>query len=160
VADENSYSLSEAASDAERRWEVCERECQEQFEELTLLQTRGSKLCYAIVGPPQMRNHLSEGMRLAALRHIEMVGELATLWAAVSSAAELALGRSPNEIFRVEVVGELVAEFQRLEEQRSWLERPVMRICDMLHGPPPSRARLADRLDEATGELRALLAAR
>jgi hypothetical protein len=29
----------------------------------------------------------------------------------VSSAVESALGRSPDEIFRVEVMGELVAEF-------------------------------------------------
>jgi hypothetical protein len=44
-------------------------------------------------------------MQLAALRHTEVVVE------AVSSTVELALGRSPNEVFRVEVVGELVAKF-------------------------------------------------
>jgi hypothetical protein len=32
--------------------EVSEREHREQFEELTLLQTRGSELCHSIVGPP------------------------------------------------------------------------------------------------------------
>jgi hypothetical protein len=42
--------------------------------------------------------------------------ELATLWAVVSSAMELALGRSPDKTFQVEVVDELVAEFQKLEE--------------------------------------------
>jgi hypothetical protein len=89
---------------------VSERERQEQFEELTLLQTRGSELCHAIVGTPRVRNHFSEGMQLAALRHTEVAGELAT-WAAMSSTVELALGRSPNEVFRVEVVGELVAKF-------------------------------------------------
>jgi hypothetical protein len=90
---------------------VSKRERQEQFEELTLLQTRGSELCHTIVGPPRVRNHLLEGMRLAALCHIEMDGELASLQAAVSSIAESALGRSPDEVFHMEVVGELVAGF-------------------------------------------------
>jgi hypothetical protein len=116
VAEENSHGLSDAVADAEHWWEVSERERREQFEELTLLQTRGSELCHAIIGPPQMTNHLSEGMRLATLHHTEMVEQLAALQAAASSIVELAVGRSPNEIFRVEVVGELVAEFRRLEE--------------------------------------------
>jgi hypothetical protein len=60
----------------------------------------------------------------------------------------------------MEVVGELVAEFQKLEKQCSWLEQPTVRIYDLLLGPPPSRARLANRLDEATGQLRVELAAR
>jgi hypothetical protein len=34
-----------------------------------------------------------------------------------------------------------------------------MRICDLLLGPPPDRARLADRMDEAVGQLRVELAA-
>jgi hypothetical protein len=84
-----------------------------------------------------VRNHLSEGMRLATLRYTEMARELAMLWSVVSSVVESTLGRSPNEIFHVEVVGELIAEFQRLEEQRSWLERPAARIWDLLLGPPP-----------------------
>jgi hypothetical protein len=58
-----------------------------------------------------VRNHLSEGIQIATLRHTEMAGELATLWAIVSSAIELALALSPDEIFWVFVVGELVAEF-------------------------------------------------
>jgi hypothetical protein len=49
------------------------------------------------------------------------------------------LGRSPNENFHVEVVDELVAEFQRLEERISWLERSAVRIYDLLIGPPTSR---------------------
>jgi hypothetical protein len=32
-------------------WEVSERECVAQFEEVTLLQTQGSELCHADVGP-------------------------------------------------------------------------------------------------------------
>jgi hypothetical protein len=70
------------------QWEVSESECWEQFEELTLLQTRGSELCLAIVSPPSVWNHLSEGMWVAALCHTKMAGELAALWAAVSSAGE------------------------------------------------------------------------
>jgi hypothetical protein len=45
---------------------VSERECQEQFEELNLLQTSGFELCLAIVGNTRVRNLLSEGMWLAA----------------------------------------------------------------------------------------------
>jgi hypothetical protein len=68
----------------------------------------------------------------------------------VSSAVESALGHSPNETFHMEVVGELVMKFQKLEEWHSQLERPAMRICDLLLRPPLGRARLADHLDEAT----------
>jgi hypothetical protein len=53
-------------------------------------------------------------MRLAALRHTEMVGELAVLRAAVSSATKFVLGCSPSDTFRVEVEGELAAEFQKM----------------------------------------------
>jgi hypothetical protein len=52
-------------------------------------------------------------MRVAILHHTEMVGELARLRVALSSTAELLLGRPPNETFRVEVTKELVAKFQR-----------------------------------------------
>jgi hypothetical protein len=54
----------------------------------------------------------------------------------------------------VEVVSKLVAEFQRLEEWCSRLEWPTVRICDLLLGPPPGRARLGDRLVEATEQHR------
>jgi hypothetical protein len=37
LAEENSHGLSDAASNAEHRWEVSEREWREQFDELTLL---------------------------------------------------------------------------------------------------------------------------
>jgi hypothetical protein len=104
-------SLLEGELVVERVREASERERREQFEELTLLQTQGSELCHVIIDPPQTRHHLSEGMRLAALRHTEMAGELAVLWAAVSSATESVLGRSPNNTFRLEVVGELAIEF-------------------------------------------------
>jgi hypothetical protein len=90
---------------AERRSrEVSERGHQEQFEELTLLWTGGSELCHTIIGPPWVRHHLTEGMRLVALHHTKMAGELAVLRAAVSATAESVLGRSPSDTFRVGVV--------------------------------------------------------
>jgi hypothetical protein len=45
-----------------------------------------------------------------------MVRELVVIWVAMSSTAKFMLGRSPNETFQVEVVDELVAEFQKQEE--------------------------------------------
>jgi hypothetical protein len=57
-------------------------------------------------------------MQLVTLCHTEMAGELAALYVVVYSAAESALGCSPNDTFRLEVVGELVAKFHRLEEWR------------------------------------------
>jgi hypothetical protein len=96
--------------------EVSERERQEQFEELTLLQTQGSKLCHAIIGPQCVRDNLSEGMGLVALRYTKMPIELALLRAGVSSAMESMLGRSPSDTFQVEVVGELDAEFYKMED--------------------------------------------
>jgi hypothetical protein len=91
--------------------EVFEKERQAQFEEPTILQTWGSELCHAIVGPPRARHHLSKGMRLAALHHTEMVEEFAVLRMLVSSDAESVHGLSPNDGFHVEIVGMLAAEF-------------------------------------------------
>jgi hypothetical protein len=79
-------------------------------------------------------------MWLVALRHIEMAGELAVLRVAVSSAVKLVLGLSPSDTFHVEVVGELAAEFQKMEDRHSQLERPTMMICDLLPRPPTGRA--------------------
>jgi hypothetical protein len=62
VAEENSHGLYDKVVNAERGWKVSERERWEQFEELTLLQAWGFELCHSIVGAPQVRNHLSEGM--------------------------------------------------------------------------------------------------
>jgi hypothetical protein len=53
-----------------------------------------------------------------------------------------------------------LTEFQKLEERCSRLKQPGARICDLLLGPPYSQARLANRLDEAAGQLGAKLAAR
>jgi hypothetical protein len=50
-------------------------------------------------------------MRLAAIHHTKMVKELAVLRAAMSSTAELVLGRSCSDTFSVEVVGELAIKF-------------------------------------------------
>jgi hypothetical protein len=44
-----------------RAQETSKREHRACFEELTLLQTRNSELCHAIVGPPQAK-HLFEGI--------------------------------------------------------------------------------------------------
>jgi hypothetical protein len=50
----------------------------------------------------------------------------------VSSTMELVLGCSPDDTLLVEVMDELVAEFQRLEELCSRLEHPDTSICDLL----------------------------
>jgi hypothetical protein len=80
------------------------------------VQTHGSELCLAIVGPSRVRNLLSERMRDTALCHTEMVRDPVVLQVVVTSTAESVLGRLPNETFRVQVMGELVAKFWRLEE--------------------------------------------
>jgi hypothetical protein len=103
---------------------------------------------------------MSEGLRLAALHHTEVARELAVFWAAVSSTGESVLGRSPSNNARAEVVGELVIEFQKVEELRSKLQWPTARMCNLLLRPPPGRAWLADRLDEAEWQLRVELVAR
>jgi hypothetical protein len=69
-------TILEALAEERQAWEASEKEHQEHFMELTLLHTRGSELCHAIVNPPRAR-HMSKGMRLAALRHTGMAGELA-----------------------------------------------------------------------------------
>jgi hypothetical protein len=81
-------------------------------QELTLLQTRGFELCLAIVGSPMVQDHLSEGMRSVAVYHTEMVGQRAALWVVVSSVMQSMLRHSPNDTFQVEVVDEVVIEFQ------------------------------------------------
>jgi hypothetical protein len=91
-----------------------------------------------------VRNHLLEGKRIAALCHTKMARDPASLQVVVSSTVELVLGCSCDETFWVEVVGELLAKFWKLEERCSWLEHHGTRICDLLLGRPPSRARLGD----------------
>jgi hypothetical protein len=49
-------------------------------------------------------------MRLVALYHTEMAGELTAFWA-MSSAVKLVLGCSPSDTSNAEVVGDLVTEF-------------------------------------------------
>jgi hypothetical protein len=53
---------------------------------------------------------------------------------------EFVLGRSPNEIFWVEIAEVLVAKFRRLEELCSRLEQPSSRICDLHLGPSLGQA--------------------
>jgi hypothetical protein len=68
-------------------------------------------MCQSIVGPLRVKSHLSEGMQIATICHVEMAEKVAALRAAVSSAAEFMLGRSPTKAFKVEVVDKLAAEF-------------------------------------------------
>jgi hypothetical protein len=72
--------------------------------------------------------------------HTEMAGELATLQVAVTSAVELVLGCLPDETFLVEITDELVAQFRKLEELCSQLERPSVMIYDLLLILPPDQA--------------------
>jgi hypothetical protein len=73
-------------------------------------------------------------MRLATLHHNEMVWEIATFQAAVSSTTESVLGRSPNNIAHAEVVGVLVSELHRVDGRLSKHERPATKICEILVG--------------------------
>jgi hypothetical protein len=61
---------------------------------------------------------------------------------------------SPGNTAHVEVVNKLVAKFQKVETCSSKLKWPTVRICDLLLGPPPGWAWLADCLDEATAWLK------
>jgi hypothetical protein len=99
------------AADADRRREEAERECRELVRELTLLQTRGSELCQAIVSPPMGRGQLLEGMWIATVRHTEMVEQLTALWTVVSSTVQSVLGCSPTEGFWVDILDDLLVEF-------------------------------------------------
>jgi hypothetical protein len=116
---------------------------------------------WAVTDIPQYPGYITrtEGMRHVALHHTLMAGELVTLRAAVSSTPESALGCSPDDTFCVEVVGALVAKFQKLEERCSRFERPAVRIYDQLLGPPSGQNQLADHLDEDTVQLGVKLAA-
>jgi hypothetical protein len=58
----------------------------------------------------------------------------------VSTSAESVLGHSPSDTFRVEVVSELAAKFQKMEDWPQQLEWPATRIYDVLVRLPPSRA--------------------
>jgi hypothetical protein len=51
----------------------------------------------------------------------------------------------------VEVMNEVTAKFQELEELCSRLKGPGGRICSLLLGPSPGHARWVDRLEEAAG---------
>jgi hypothetical protein len=56
-------------------------------------------------------------MRLAALHHTEMVVELTMLRVAVSTAVESVLWCSPRDTFHIEVVSDLAAKFQKMEDR-------------------------------------------
>jgi hypothetical protein len=79
VAEDKFHSLYDTSAHGAWRLVVSEMECQEQFEEHSLLRAWGVELCLAIVGPSQVRSHLSARMQVTAICQTEMVGELATL---------------------------------------------------------------------------------
>jgi hypothetical protein len=58
----------------------------------------------------------------------------------------------------VEVMNELTANFQKLEQLFSQLEGPGMRIYSLLLGPPSGQARWADHLGEVAGRVEAAMA--
>jgi hypothetical protein len=89
---------SDAVADVEHRWEVSERERQGKFEEL-ISQELGLRGVPCQCRPPQVRNHLLEGMQLAALRHSKIAEELAMLQAVGSSLMESVLRCSPDDNF-------------------------------------------------------------
>jgi hypothetical protein len=89
-----------------------------------------------------------------------MARELVALWAAVTTTVESVLGRLPSDSLCLEVATELATKFQKAGDHHSWHEWPAVRIYDLLLGPPPSQAWLADRLDEAVRQLRVELATR
>jgi hypothetical protein len=89
-----------------------------------------------------------------------MTGELIVLWVAVSSTVESIFGCLPGETFRMQVMGEVVAKFQRLEELCLRPGQLGTRICDLLLDPPLGQARWVDRVDEAIGWLAVELVAR
>jgi hypothetical protein len=79
-------------------------------------------------------------MWAATLRHTEMARELTAVQSAVSSAAELVLANSPNETSWVELMNDMVTQFQRLEELCSRLLGPGAMICALLLGLPLNQA--------------------
>jgi hypothetical protein len=72
MAEANHQGFFDRAADIDRQWEDAEKQCQDLVQELTLLQTRESELCLAIVGLPRVWGHLFEGMRIAIICHTEM----------------------------------------------------------------------------------------
>jgi hypothetical protein len=97
----------------------------------------------------------SEGMRIATVCHTEMAGQLATLWAAVSSTAQTVLRRSRTKAFWVNVVEGMIAEFQEQAKRHLCLKNSSMRICNVILGTPFNQVRLTDRLEEAIGQIQA-----
>jgi hypothetical protein len=143
--------LSSSLAEGAQRLIAYEMEHREQFEELFLLRSRGIELCLSIIVPLQLMSPLPLRMRAAALYHARVVEVLIVLRAVVSSVTELVLGHSHSGTFRVEVMNELTAKFQELEELCSRLKGPGGRIYSLLLGPSPGHARWVDRLEEAAG---------
>jgi hypothetical protein len=96
VTEEKVRSLSSSSTKGARRLVSFEMERREQFKKLSLLWAWGTELCLTIISSSQVKSPLPVKMWDAALCHTVVVGELTTLRTAVSSAAELMLGCSPD----------------------------------------------------------------
>jgi hypothetical protein len=81
VAEDKLHSLTDASADGMRWIVASEMERQEQYNEFSLLQAWGAKLCLTIIGPTQVKSPLSVRMRAAALRHAGVVREPSTMLA-------------------------------------------------------------------------------
>jgi hypothetical protein len=64
-------------------------------------------------------------------------------------------GCPPTDAFGMDVVEEMLIEFQEQEERRSRLEKSGVRIRDLILGPSSSRVWLVDCLEEVIRHLRA-----
>jgi hypothetical protein len=82
-----------------------------------------------------------------------MAGQFATLQVLVSFTAQSMLGRSPTEAFRLDVLEEMLTEFQEQAEQRHRLKSSGIRICDLILELPSGQVRLANRVDEVLRRL-------
>jgi hypothetical protein len=98
MAKEKLMGLPDRVVDAKHWQEEAERQCATVAEELALLQIRGSELCLAIVAP-SIWDPLREGMWVTGTYQAEMVRQLGTLQAVVSSSPKSVLGSSPIEAF-------------------------------------------------------------
>jgi IMP dehydrogenase/GMP reductase len=63
------------------------------------------------------------------------------------------LGHSPTEAFQVDVVGEMLTEFQEQAGRRLRLDNSSMRIYDLILGSADDQVQLAKRLEEVVGRL-------
>jgi hypothetical protein len=56
------------------------------------------------------------------------------------------VGRSPTEAFQMDIMEEMLREFQEQAERCSCLKNSGMRICDLISELPSGQDRLVDHL--------------